>query len=42
MREFNPEQHRIETASVLEFLDEVMREGSALERYAAYVGLDMH
>jgi len=42
MREFNPEQHRIEMASALELLDEVMREGSAVERHAAYVGLDVH
>jgi transposase len=42
MREFNPEQHRIETASALELVDEVVRRGSTLERHAASVGLDVH
>jgi transposase len=38
MSEFNPEQHRIETASALET---VTRAGRP-EHYAAYVGLDVH
>jgi transposase len=38
MREFNPEQHRIETASALEVVTEARHQ----ERYAAYVGLDVH
>ena len=42
MREFNPEQHRIETASALELVDESVRRGSTLEWHAAYVGLDVH
>jgi transposase len=42
MNAFNPEQHRIETASALELVNEVVRQAGALERYAAYVGLDVH
>jgi transposase len=42
MNEFSPEQHRIETASALELVNEVVRQAGALERHAAYVGLDVH
>ena len=38
MKEFNPEQHRIETASALTRV----RNAGVVERYAAYVGLDVH
>jgi len=38
MKEFNPEQHRIETASALE----VVTNAKDQARYAAYVGLDVH
>jgi len=38
MNKFNPEQHRIETASALEAIGKA---GHA-ERYRAYVGLDVH
>jgi len=37
MNVFNPEAHRIETASALE----VVCKGGVVERYAAYVGLDV-
>jgi hypothetical protein len=42
MNEFNPEQHRIETASALELVNEVVGKAGAIERHAAYVGLDVH
>jgi transposase len=42
MKEFNPEPHRIETASALELVDEAVRQAGAVERHAAYVGLDVH
>jgi transposase len=42
MKEFNPEQDRIETASALEIVREAGVSTVALERYAAYVGLDVH
>jgi len=38
MKEFNPEQHRIETASALE----IVRTAENVDVYAAYVGLDVH
>ena len=38
MKEFNPEQHQIETASALE----VVRSAGQAELYAAYVGMDVH
>jgi len=38
MRKFNPEQHRIETASALEGV----HSAGYQERHAAYVGLDVH
>jgi len=38
MKEFNPEQHRIETASALE----VVTSAGHQESHAAYVGLDVH
>ena len=38
MKKFNPGQHRIETASALEVVTDARQQ----ERYAAYVGLDVH
>jgi transposase len=38
MKEFNAKQHRIETESALE----VVNKPGPVERYAAYVGLDVH
>jgi hypothetical protein len=42
MKEFNLEQHWIETASALEIVRDAEVNAATLERHAAYVGLDVH